>query len=257
MRIFGLIGYPLSHSFSPAYFNQKFSKLGVDAEYHLFPLKNINELDDLIKSNSFLLGLNVTIPYKESVIPKLNFISAEAREVGAVNTILIYQNKLAGFNTDVIGFYKSLISLKTKFKHALVLGTGGSSKAIQFVLNKKGISFSLVSRKEGEGRITYAELNRAIMHSVDLIINCTPVGMHPNNDGLPMLPYKYLHHGQTLIDLIYNPRVTGFLKAGLNKNCRVLNGWEMLKSQAEESWKIWNNSPELYFKTNKIQSDVT
>lgn len=245
-RLFGLIGYPLTHSFSKRYFSEKFEREGIDgAAYELFPLKDIGHLPDLISQHSNLCGLNVTIPYKEAVIPFLDRLDAEAAAVGAVNTIRIESTGLTGYNTDVFGFEKSLSRFLEEnsagIQSALVLGTGGAAKAVGFVLKKMGIAFRFVSRRPGKETLTYEQLDGLVMENSRLLINTTPLGMSPHTDTCPAVPYERLTAGHLLYDLVYNPEKTLFLKQGEARGCPVLNGLEMLYLQAERSWAIWNS----------------
>lgn len=244
MRLFGLIGYPLTHSFSKNYFAEKFAREGIDdCRYENFQMQNIAELKNTIAQNQDLRGLNVTIPHKESV---LNFLSERdhlVQQTGACNCIKIENEKLLGFNTDVIGFEKSLKSkLKSNHVRALILGTGGAAKAVEFVLNKNGIDFVRVSRRAHEKQLTYPELTPEILESHTLIINTTPIGMYPRIDEMPEIPYEALGPNHFLFDLIYNPATTIFLKKGEEKGTITQNGYDMLVYQAEESWQIWNNT---------------
>lgn len=244
-RLFTLIGYPLSHSFSKKYFSEKFEKEGIDNhEYTLSPLEQIDEFSALIQSNPNLAGLNVTIPYKEQVIPFLDEVSAEAREVGAVNTIKINDGKLKGFNTDTYGFEISLMGfLGGKIvENALVLGTGGAAKAIVFVLKKLGINPILVSRNAEKGDLTYEDLDCAIFEECRLIVNTTPLGMLPKTDTFPAIPYHRLNNKYYLYDLVYNPEKTRFLEKGEERGAAIMNGLEMLHLQAEKAWEIWNTT---------------
>lgn len=248
MKVFGLIGYPLNHSFSKRYFEEKFRRENIsECSYQLFPLKKIDELPLLIHSTPGLKGLNVTIPYKESVVQFLDEIDDEAKEIGAVNCIKIDRGRLEGFNTDAYGFE---ISLKRFFKlpnenalaesfQAFILGTGGSSKAVAYVLKKMGLPFIKVSRQPGEGRITYNKVE-ANMKTFNLFINTTPVGMYPDVNQLPLVPYSRLSSNDFLFDLIYNPSETLFLQSGKSQNTHVKRGQEMFELQAEKSWMIWN-----------------
>lgn len=248
MRLFGLIGYPLTHSFSKGYFSDKFSRENLnDCQYNNYPIENIGLLPDILTSNPDIVGLNVTIPYKEKVIPFLNDISTEAKEIGAVNTIRITRSNsmllLKGFNTDVWGFSESLQPLlKDQHKSALVLGTGGASKAVKFALKRLGIAITSVSRNKSEDSLTYEELTKDIIHQHKLIINTTPLGTFPKTDKYPPIPYQYLSSQHLLYDLVYNPAVTAFLGQGLNYHCETKNGLEMLYLQAEKAWKIWNSN---------------
>ncbi len=245
-HLFGLIGYPLSHSFSKKYFSDKFLKEGVsDCYYELFPLKDISEFPLLIKKYPNLKGLNVTIPYKESVLPFLDVFDENAAAVGAVNTIKIHSGKLYGYNTDVYGFEKSLLQfLKTgqlsSIQKALVLGTGGASKAVCFVLKKLGIFYAKVSRDSKKGDLTYEDLDEKILSDTQLIINTTPLGMAPNATTFPALDYELLDSNHFLFDLVYNPEKTVFLTKGKKQGCSIMNGLPMLQLQAEKAWEIWN-----------------
>ena len=243
MRLFGLIGFPLGHSFSKKFFEDKFLKENLnDCAFELFPLENIFEIEKLFKNNN-LQGLAVTIPYKETVIPYLTNMSVAAKEIGAVNCIKSNIEGTIGYNTDVIGFEKSLLPLlKPHHLKALVLGTGGASKAVQFVLKKLQIDFLLVSRHSNAEKniFSYHEIDQAMMNDYSIIINCTPLGMSPNEHELPNLPYQYITSNHLLYDLIYKPEKTMFLKEGEQRGAFIKNGFEMLVLQAEENWKIWN-----------------
>lgn len=246
MKTFGLIGYPLSHSFSEKYFTQKFKKENIlDCRYRLFPLKKIDELPSLINSTEGLKGLNVTIPYKETVIPFLDELDYTSNRINAVNCIKIENNhsrKLLGFNTDAYGFETSLKRIIRSFDNkALVLGNGGSSKAVQYVLKKMNIEFQLVSRKPGNSILSYSQIDKEIIEKNKLIINTTPLGMFPHIDECPPLPYQNLNSSHLLYDLIYNPEETLFLSKGRARGAVVKNGLEMLQLQAEKSWEIWNS----------------
>jgi len=260
MRTFGLIGFPLTHSFSSQYFSEKFESEKIsDAEYKHFPLKTIDELPSLIESTPQLKGLNVTIPYKEAVIPFLDELDGEAEAIGAVNTIKISrqsavgsrQTHLKGFNTDVYGFRESLKPLlQAHHKKALVLGTGGGAKAVGYVLKQLGIECVFVSRtapprpslwRGGRGvGLFYNDLNEDTLNTHYLIINATPLGMHPNTETHPNIPYEHLTERHLLYDLVYNPGETTFLKLGRQRGAVTKNGLEMLRLQAEKSWEIWN-----------------
>ena len=247
MRTFGLIGYPLAHSFSKQYFDNKFKEENItDAEFRLFPLKNIDELPDLILHNKNLKGLNITTPYKQKVIKYIDKIDKEAKLIGAVNTIKIKHNsngpKLTGFNTDAYGFEKSLKPfLNSEINKALILGSGGASNAIKFVLNKLGISFIIVSREPLKiYQIAYKGVSSSIISERKLIINTTPLGMYPNTNQYPDIQYKWLTPKHILFDLIYNPHETKFLSLGKKYGAKTINGLTMFKLQAEKSWKIWN-----------------
>lgn len=244
-----MIGYPLGHSFSVAYFSEKFAKEGIDASYRNFPLNRIAEFEMLIKQEPDLYGLNVTVPYKQAVIPYLDALSQTARAVRAVNTICFCRKSehraMTGHNTDVIGFEKSLQQhLKKHHTSALILGTGGSASAVAFVLANLGIEYKKVSRKAGakaaDDRLTYGELDGDIVNSTPLIINCTPLGMHPDTDACPNLPYEAITRKHLLFDLIYNPEKTLFLSRGKAQGAAIANGHDMLVYQAEAAWEIWN-----------------
>lgn len=242
-RAYGIIGYPLSHTFSPAYFNNKFAKEGIDATYTAFPINTIDKLPSIIWSNNNLRGLNVTIPYKTSVIPYLHAIDEEAAQIGAVNCIVVNKKMLKGYNTDVIGFRQSLIPmLKPHHKHALILGTGGGAKAVSYALEQLGIPYVNVSRKKGNGVWSYDELTPDIMLQRTIIINTTPLGMYPNLGTCPPIPYGYITPNHLLYDLIYNPLETRFLELGKKQGAATINGYEMLHIQAEASWQIWNRN---------------
>jgi shikimate dehydrogenase len=245
MRKFGLIGFPLGHSFSVQYFKEKFQRESIrDCSYSNFEISSISQLPGILNDPE-LVGLNVTIPYKESVIDFLNKTDKVVEETGACNCIHIHQHTATGYNTDVIGFEQSVSEkLTVRDKRSLVLGTGGSSKAVAWVLQKIGIECLFVSRKETGVRdqISYSTLNREILDSHSLIINTTPVGMFPKADDCPPIPYEYLGPRHYLFDLIYNPARTLFLEKGEASGARTKNGADMLAIQAEASWKIWNKS---------------
>jgi len=233
---FGLIGRGLGHSFSAEYFTQKFHRLQLaDHQYSLYPLESIEELPHLIRKETGLKGLNVTIPYKQEVIPLLDTLSQEAEQIGAVNTIAIRNGTLIGYNTDSFGFEKSIADLSPK--SALVLGNGGASQAVQYVLQKKGIAFQLVSRKAG---LSYNALTPTLIANTELIINTTSLGMAPNTNECPPMPYSALTAKHTLLDLVYNPEETLFLQKGKAQGTSTRNGLAMLHAQAEASWEIWN-----------------
>lgn len=242
MRRFGLIGYPLSHSFSQNFFTEKFQReLITGTVYENFPLADISELPGLLEKYPDLAGLNVTIPYKEKVIPFLHTQNEVVKAIGACNCISIKEGKLQGYNTDVVGFEIALEKLLQPFhKKALVLGTGGAAKAVHYVFKKRGIEYIEVSRNpQGPRQISYEDVD-AVMHDHLLLVNTTPLGMYPNEDEYPPIAYDMLTPRHYLFDLIYNPTVTAFLKKGAEKGALVKNGGEMLLIQAEESWKIWN-----------------
>ncbi len=246
MRKYGLIGYPLSHSFSKRYFTEKFEKEGIgDAEYENYPLESIGELPELVRAEPALAGLNVTIPYKEKVIPFLDSLAGDASAVGAVNTIRISRSggiRLTGYNTDVWGFETTLRPLlKPWHTFALVLGTGGAAKAVGYVLKKLGMEVWFVSRHpRGDRAIRYNELTGLMLQKIKLIVNTTPLGMAPHTDTCPDIPYRYLTSEHLLYDLVYNPEETLFMKLGKERKATVVNGMQMLVQQAERSWQIWN-----------------
>ncbi|MBQ0147823.1 MAG: shikimate dehydrogenase [Flavobacteriaceae bacterium] len=242
MQQFGLIGRNISYSFSKSYFAEKFINQNiVDAVYDVFDLQHIQEVEKVF-TQPHQRGFNVTIPYKQEIIPFLDELSAEAKEIGAVNTVLIKDGKRIGHNTDCVGFENSLTPLlQPHHKKALVLGYGGAAKAIIYSLKRLGFEYKIVSREKREGHFTYQDLDQEIIDSYHLIINCTPIGTFPNVDSAPLIPYQFLTSNHLLYDLIYNPEVTQFLKNGLEKDAKIKNGYEMLVLQAEKSWEIWNN----------------
>lgn len=235
----GLIGYPLSHSFSPSYFAEKFKTLGIEnSEYKAYSIDDIQKIDSIFDNG--VTGLNVTIPYKEQVIPFLDELSDEAYKIGAVNTIKIVDGKKIGFNTDVYGFEQSILKQLngTQVKHALILGSGGASKAVKYTLDKLGIENQIISRRKPY--LTYQELDEEIIKNHKLIVNTTPLGMYPNIDDCPDIPYVGLSAEHFLYDLVYNPEKTLFLKQGEIAKTSIKNGNDMLVLQAEKSWQIWN-----------------
>jgi len=244
MRRFGLIGYPLSHSFSPAFFSEKFNKEGIsDCMYEAFPIKSVEELTLLIANNPDLEGLNVTIPYKKEILTFLHQSTEAVKQTGACNCIKIRNQLLTGHNTDVTGFEKSLLSdLRPTHTKALILGTGGAAAAVEFVLKRLNIDFLFVSRKSQTGQkiLTYKEISSKIIDEYTLIINTTPAGMYPDVNDFPGILYENLTKEHYLYDLIYNPPETLFLKKGAESGAITKNGSDMLVIQAEESWKIWN-----------------
>jgi shikimate dehydrogenase len=245
MQKYGLLGYPLGHSFSKNYFNQKFEAEKINAEYLNFEIPNIKNIKEVLKENPDLRGLNVTIPYKEQVIPFLDELDKDASVIGAVNVIkfargMFGKQKLIGFNSDIIGFKQSIAPLLTpKHRKALILGTGGASKAVFHGLKQLGVGSTLVSRKEKEFCITYEEITPEIMKSYTVIVNTTPLGMYPNINSCPNIPYDLLTPDHLLYDLLYNPDETLFMKKGKEKGAVVKNGLEMLLLQAFASWEIW------------------
>lgn len=260
MRVFGLIGYPLSHSFSQKYFTEKFQRENISgAEYKLFPLRSIPELPSLLEEQPQLRGLNVTIPYKEAVLPYLHELDETAGAVGAVNCIKVERPfprslsagvastlnyKLTGYNTDVHGFRQSIKPfLEMHHERALILGTGGASKAVQYVLKQIGIDCYFVSREPAgkEKHFGYDQLNQYVMQAFPLIINTTPLGMYPNVDQFPPIPYEHITPNHLLYDLIYNPAETEFVKRGKAQGATTINGLSMLHQQAEKAWEIWQD----------------
>ncbi len=247
-RLYGLIGYPLEHSFSPGYFKQKFAALGLnDAEYRLFPLKNIADFSSFLKDHTNLAGLNVTIPYKEKIMDYLDEIDPAAGEIGAVNTVQISQKSekkyLKGFNTDFIGFRESIErKLQPSHRKALVLGTGGSSKAVVYALRLLNIPCQLVSRTAITGALSYQDLDAEFLRDYQIIVNTTPLGMFPHINQAPEIPYHLLNNSHLLFDLIYNPEETRFLQKGKEQGAATVNGQEMLRLQADAAWEIWNKN---------------
>jgi shikimate dehydrogenase len=247
MRFFGLIGYPLSHSFSAQYFAKKFASENIqDANYRLFPLEQISEISFLIANLPELQGFNITIPYKVAILPYLDHISKEAEAVGAVNCVKIERGKsgikLIGYNTDIYGFRESLVPvLRPYHKKALVLGTGGAAKAVCYTLQKLGITYTQVSRgSQDVETLNYSQLDEKIISENLLIINTTPVGMFPETGKFPDIPYQFIGNKHLLYDLIYNPSSTSFILKGREAGATVKNGLQMLEMQAEKSWEIWN-----------------
>ena len=237
MRTFGLIGKSLEHSFSSQYFNEKFFKEGItDTQYLNFKLKDISEFKQLIEKNK-LSGLNITIPYKESIIPFLDELNEEAKEIGAVNTIQFRNGKTIGHNTDHIGFTNSIKPLLEDRNKAIILGDGGAAKAIKYALKKLNIEYKTINRNTS---FDYLDITKQMTGYYTIIINTTPVGSYPNINDFPKIPYEYLNQNYLLFDLIYNPNETKFLAYGKAKNAQTKNGLEMLQLQAEESWNIWN-----------------
>ncbi len=260
--LFGLIGFPLGHSFSRGFFTEKFAREGIDAEYLNFEIPDATMLRDVILQHPELKGLNVTLPHKQAVIPLLDELSDEAREIGAVNVIRIRDGRLKGFNSDIIGFTESIRPLLRPWhRKALVLGTGGASKAICVGLKRLGIEWTYVSRKaspplgeeglsavkdspllgKGPGaRLSYSDLTADVMQEYTVIVNCSPVGMYPKTDEAPAIPYSLLTDRHLLFDCVYNPEDTLFMQKGRDRGATVKNGLEMLHLQALASWKFWN-----------------
>ena len=250
MDKYGIIGHPLGHSFSKNYFNEKFHDEGIDAEYINFDIQNIGNLPEVLATNPELKGLNVTIPYKEKVLSYLDYISVEARAIGAVNVIRVEHKGnnvlLKGYNSDVIGFTRSIEPILEKFhRKALVLGTGGASKAISYGLRSLGLETVLVSRFERPGTIQYKDITPDVVREYKVIVNCTPCGMYPNYEECPELPYEALDSHNLLYDLIYNPDETLFMKKGREQGALTKNGIEMLLLQAFASWNFWNGKEHI------------
>jgi len=250
LRKFGLIGYPLSHSFSQGFFSKKFLQENIqNVQYENFPIASINELNPLWQKHPTLEGINVTIPYKKEIIPFIQYPSSVVEKIKACNCIRKFNNELYGYNTDVIGFEKSLILLlKPHHSTALILGTGGAAAAVEYVLQKLAISYQLVSRSNQEATsifnapiINYTALNEEMIQQHTLIINTSPIGMYPNVKDAPAIPYESIGTNHYLYDLVYNPEITLFLEKGKQKGAAIKNGLDMLHIQAEESWAIWNS----------------
>lgn len=242
---FGLIGKSLSHSFSKAYFDKKFYDLNIkNCSYQNFELENIKEIENILHSNQ-INGLNVTNPYKEKIIPYLNSLSPEAKEIGAVNCVKISNGKSVGFNTDSYGFSQSIKPfLEPKHSQALILGTGGASKAVAYALQKVGVNVYFVTSsplKKNSSTFFYSELNYHVINSFKLIVNTTPLGLFPNVNNFPKIPYEFISTDHLCYDLIYNPEETLFLKQSKKNGALTINGLSMLKLQAEKSWKIWTD----------------
>nr|WP_298999435.1 shikimate dehydrogenase [uncultured Allomuricauda sp.] len=239
---YGLLGKNISYSFSKGYFSKKFKALQLEEHsYENFDIQTIEEFPKILEQVN-LKGLNVTIPYKESILPYLSEIDADAEQIGAVNTIKFTENGLKGFNTDAYGFQKSLEPfLKTHHSKALILGTGGASKAIRFVLNNLGLETQYVSRNKTNNVLTYTQLDSGVLNEFTVIVNCTPLGTFPDVDKKPDIPYQHITDKHLLFDLVYNPEVTTFLKLGQEKGASICNGFKMLELQADRSWEIWNS----------------
>ncbi|MBD8389751.1 shikimate dehydrogenase [Dysgonomonas sp. BGC7] len=246
MDIYGLIGHPLKHSFSQRFFTEKFAKEGIDAEYHTFDIPDIALLEKIMELHKGLNGLNVTIPYKEKVIQYLDSLDPEAEKIGAVNVIKFLRDeeglRLVGYNSDIVGFQSSIKPLINNLIHkkALILGTGGASKAVKHGLQNLGLETKFVSRTSKNGSYTYQDLSKEILSEYKVIVNSSPVGTFPDIDSSPDIPYQYLTADHLLYDLVYNPAETSFLKQGKAMGATVKNGAEMLELQAIEAWDIWN-----------------
>lgn len=242
MRKFGLIGFPLTHSFSKRFFAEKFESEGLsDCYFENFQIESVEEIEEILHRHPDLIGLSVTIPHKESIISLLDHVNETVLKIKACNCIKIFGGKLSGYNTDVLGFEKSFKEvIRPEYNKALILGTGGASKAVEYVLEKLGFKYKLVSRMPSLNNLSYEQLTPELIASTDVIINATPLGMYPDVLKAPDIPYAAINENHLLYDLIYNPPKTQFLKLGEEKGARIKNGFEMLEIQAEESWKIWN-----------------
>ena len=243
MRLFGLVGYPLSHSFSKKYFDEKFVQQGInDCSFENFSIENISLLQNIL-DDANLNGLAITIPYKKAVLQFLDESSDAVKQMGACNCIKIKNGKRYGFNTDVIGFEKSFSKyLLPQHKKALILGTGGAAAAVEFVMKKLNIPYQLVSRKkDADGKVlVYEELSETLLNNHQIIINCSPIGTYPKVDEAPAIPYQFINQQHYFFDLVYNPAETKFLQLAKQQGAIVQNGYEMLVLQAEENWKIWD-----------------
>jgi shikimate dehydrogenase len=239
---FGLIGKNIDYSFSKVYFTKKFKALKLDHyTYENFDFQEISELENVLKNNQNIKGFNVTIPYKEAIIPYVSAMDAIAKEIGAINTIKITTEGIKGYNTDYYGFQKTMEPLlENHHKFALILGTGGASKAVAYVFKILGISYKFVSRKAENDQFSYSDLNQKILEKYTIIVNCTPLGTYPNMERKPEIPYQYISPKHLLFDLIYNPEKTTFLLAGEAQGAQIKNGETMLEQQAEKAWEIWN-----------------
>jgi len=247
MRKFGLIGYPLSHSFSKKYFTEKFLREKIsDCSYENYPMENLTRLKEFISANPELCGLNITIPFKKEILNYIDVTEQQVREIGAVNVLKIKRTggkiQICGYNSDVTGIRDSIKPFfPDKGRNALIFGTGGSSGAVCYALKKLGFKVSLVSRIKKPGVLTYQEINSKIMDNTDLIVNTTPLGMFPDITSKPEIDYNLLKEKHILFDLVYNPEITSFLMMGKQRGCKIVTGLKMLYSQAERSWEIWND----------------
>lgn len=242
MKRIGLIGFPLTHSFSKKYFEEKFLRESIAGfVYDNFPIATADEFPEILKANPDLFGLNVTIPYKELVIPFLDELDGTAKEIGAVNTIKFLEGRIKGFNTDAYGFMQSITKLlQPHHSSALILGTGGSSKAVAYAFRKMGIEYDFVSRNPDRKELRYSDLHEDVLHQYKIIVNCTPIGMYPMVNDCPPLNFDFISRSHLLFDLVYNPEETLFLKYGKEHGAVTVNGLDMLRIQAEKSWEIWN-----------------
>jgi shikimate dehydrogenase len=250
MKLYGLLGYPLEHSYSKGYFTDKFKQEGIDAKYLNIQIDDLNKLPEFLIANGPFNGLNVTYPYKEKILGFLDMLDSTAEEIGSVNLISIKDDgfgiKLKGFNTDSIGFTESLKIHNIQVpRKALILGTGGASKSVAFALNSLGSITTLVSRSISGGDILYSDLDRVGISDFELIVNTTPLGMFPLVEGSPDIPYSLLSKSSILYDLVYNPAETTFMKRGIEIGCKVFNGLAMLHLQAEAGWRIWQSETSI------------
>ena len=247
MKKFGLIGFPLTHSFSQKYFTNKFEQEGInDAQYHLLSLADINDFPQILEDTAFR-GINVTIPHKIAVLPFLDEIDQDAKGVGAVNCIKVVQDgntkKLIGYNTDAYGFQNSIAPLlEAHHQQALILGNGGAAKAVKYVFEKLGINYKVVSRTAQQGMFTYEDLTQEVLNAYHIIVNTSPLGTYPNVEEFPNIPYQFVTNKHILYDLVYNPAETAFLAKGKANGAKTKNGYEMLELQAIKSWEIWNEA---------------
>ncbi|MFP5040505.1 shikimate dehydrogenase family protein [Parasediminibacterium sp. JCM 36343] len=242
-RLFAIIGFPLTHSFSERYFTDKFIREGItDALFNSFSIEDIDSLHHIVATHTNLHGFAITIPHKKNVLAFLNEATTDVQQMGASNCVRIKDGKLSGFNTDVVGFEQSFIKkLQAHHRKALILGSGGAAAAVEFVLKKLGIVYQFVSRKKGADNLTYSELTPEVMEDYTVIINTTPLGTFPKIDDAAAIPYTLLTDKHYLFDLVYNPAETKFLRLGKEQGAATENGYEMLVIQAEENWKIWNS----------------
>ncbi|MEH6705572.1 MAG: shikimate dehydrogenase [Galbibacter orientalis] len=242
LRHFGLLGKNISYSFSAGYFTEKFKQLNLDNHSYVnFDLQNIEEIKNVLAQDKDIVGFNITIPYKEAIIPFLTEIDPKAKEIGAVNTVKITKNGLKGYNTDVYGFYKSIEPfIKSHHKKALILGTGGASKAVKHALIDLGLEIQFVSRTASENKLSYEMLTKQVMEQHQVIVNCSPIGTFPNTEVKPAIPYEFLTEEHLVFDLIYNPPKTAFMKYAEANGATAVNGSKMLELQAEKAWEIWN-----------------